>query len=86
MRKKLEVNLKKIICYSCYESSKAGKCHTFIVSFCNYLAKPVQLNIFEEQILLYWLKIPGTKYYYNKIYATLNTRKYLKTIFTGLMP
>ena len=42
---------------------------------CNRLTKRVQLNMLEEQILLYWLQMPDTKYCYNKIYATLNTRK-----------
>ena len=30
---RVKENLKNIICYRCYESSKADKCHTFLVSF-----------------------------------------------------
>ena len=33
MARQIQKNLKNIICYSCYESSKAGKCHAFLVSF-----------------------------------------------------
>ena len=32
--------LKNIICYSCYKSSKAGKYHTFLVSFILPLSWP----------------------------------------------
>ena len=29
--RRIQKNLKNIICYSCYESSKPGNCHTFLV-------------------------------------------------------
>ena len=36
----IQNNLKNIICYSCYESNKSGKCHTFLVSFIIPLSWP----------------------------------------------
>ena len=52
--RQIQKNLKNIVCYSCYESSKGGKCDTFLVSY-SYLFHRIQVllcyavqDIFED--------------------------------------
>ena len=51
--RQIQKNLKKIICYSCYQSSKAGKCHTFLVSFIIPISWPEWITSY----FLTWFKI-----------------------------